>query len=80
MCDLAFYTSAQLVEELTDRSTFAGIVIRSDKEIKSETGGIVDRNWDITYCKLSARQVCELLQDAVEHFKELAATEEANGE
>ena len=73
MYDISLYTSTELIEELAKRSTFAGVLIQSDKEIKGEV--TIHQNWDITYCQLSAKQVYELLQDAVEHFRQLAETE-----
>lgn len=72
-CDISLCTSTELIEELAKRSTFAGIVIRSEKEVKGEF--TVHKNWDITYCQLTAKQVHEILQDAVEHFRQLAETE-----
>lgn len=80
MSELTFSTSKELVEELTTRSTFAGIVIHSDKEIRSDVGELIDKNWDITYSRLTARQVYDILKDAAEHFNELAIEEEINGE
>ena len=35
MQDLGIYTTQQLVEELLARSTWAGVIIQADKEIKS---------------------------------------------
>lgn len=72
--DISFYTSSELIDELAKRTTFAGIIIRSEKEVKN-CEPIIHQNWDITYAKLSAQQVCELLQDAVEHFRELSEAE-----
>ena len=73
MNELALYTSTELIDELAKRATFAGIIIRSDKELKTHL--TLHQNWDITYSKLSAAQVHELLQDTVEHFRQLAETE-----
>lgn len=73
--DVEFYTSSELIDELAKRSTFAGIVIRSEQEVKNNETPTIHQNWDITYAKLTAQQVCELLQDAVEHFRQLAEAE-----
>jgi hypothetical protein len=73
MSDISFYTSSELVDELVKRVTFAGVIIRSETEVKSDE--TVHNNWDITYAKLSAQQVHDLLQDAVEHFRQLAEAE-----
>lgn len=74
--DLEFYTTDELIEELTKRTTFAGIVIRSEIEPKSERI-TVHQNWDVTYsAALSEKQIAGLLEDAVGHFHHLAEGEE----
>lgn len=74
--DLDFYTTDELIDELTRRTTFAGIVIRSTIEPKSEKI-VVHQNWDITYSNaFSEKQVAELLEDVVGHFHHLAEGEE----
>jgi hypothetical protein len=73
MSEIDFYTSEELVTELSSRGTFAGIIFRSIKEVKGEFS--TNQKWDITYCKMSAQQTCELLEEAVEHFRKLAETE-----
>lgn len=73
--DIDFYTSSELIDEVAKRSTFAGIVIRSEKEVKNCESPMIYQNWDITYAKLTAQQACELLQDTVEHFRQLAEAE-----
>lgn len=71
---ISFYTTEELIKELTNRTTFAGIVIQSDKEVRSRQH-MMHENWDITYSNLTALQVHDLLIDTVEHFKQLAETE-----
>ncbi len=78
--DISYYTSPELIEELTKRTTFAGIVIRSENEVRNDDGVTIHQNWDITYSKLSAKQVYDLLLDAVEHFRELSEAEAETGE
>ena len=75
--DIEFCTTEELVDEFAKRITFAGIIIRSEKEAKNCEAVTIHQNWDITYSKLSNQQVAELLEDAVEHFRELAATEDS---
>lgn len=74
--DIELFTTDELIEELTRRSSFAGIVIRSTVEPK---GGpiVVHQNWDITYSnEFSNSQVADIFEDAVDHFRQLADTEE----
>jgi len=73
--EIDFCTSAELVDELSKRSTFAGVVFRSENEVRTNENLTIYQKWDITYAKLSAKQVCELLEDAVKHFRQLAENE-----
>ena len=73
--DISFYTTTELIDELTKRSTFAGIVIHSEKEPRSEI--TIHQNWNITYSNgFSNQQVAGLMEDVVAHFRQLAETEE----
>ncbi len=74
MSDLEYFTSVELIEELAKRNTFAGIIIRSIEEVKGPY--TINKNWDITYVQLTTHQAHDVLQDATEHFKQLAETEE----
>ncbi|NIQ15287.1 MAG: hypothetical protein GTO02_13105 [Candidatus Dadabacteria bacterium] len=74
---IEFYTTEELVNELANRTTFVGIIIRSEKEAKHSGPAIIHQNWDITYSRLTNSQCAELLGDAVEHFHDLAAKEDA---
>jgi hypothetical protein len=74
--DIELCTTAELIEELGKRTTFAGVVIRSEKEAKNCDEVTIHQNWDITYSKLSNEQVANLLEDAVAHFRQLAEAEE----
>lgn len=74
--ELEFCTTEELVDELTKRTTFAGIVIRSENEARGSEIAI-HQNWDITYSNgFSNKQVAELLEDAVGHFHQLAEGED----
>lgn len=73
--DLEFFTTAELIDELAKRTTFAGIIIHSEKEAKNCNAVTIHQNWDITYSKLTNQQVAELLEDAVAHFRQLAEAE-----
>ena len=74
--DLELCSTDELVNELTRRTTFAGIIIHSEKECRGKEITI-HQNWDITYSNgFSNRKVAELLEDAVAHFHQLAEGEE----
>jgi hypothetical protein len=73
--DIEFFTTPELIDELARRTTFAGIIIRSEKEAKNCDGVTIHQNWDITYSKLTNEQVADLLEDAVAHFRQLAEAE-----
>lgn len=73
MSELETATSVSLIEELTNRSTFTGIVVRSMQEKSGKK--TIHKNWDITYNQLTASQVAEILEDAVAHFRKLAEAE-----
>ena len=74
--DVELLTTPEVIDELSGRATFAGILIHSNKEAKNCPGGAtLHGNWDITYCKLTNEQVADLLEDAVAHFRQLAETE-----
>lgn len=70
--ELEFCTTEELVDEIAKRTTFAGIILRSHKEAKNCSEVTIHQNWDITYSRLSAQQVADLLEDAVAHFRQLA--------
>lgn len=72
--DLAFYTNEQLIDELTRRTTFAGIVISSEKDVKGKI--VMHHNWNIQYSNgFKESQVAELFEDCVTHFHKLAENE-----
>jgi hypothetical protein len=72
--ELEFYTTEELVDEIAKRTTFAGIILRSHKEVKN-CSVTIHQNWDITYSKLTNQQVADLLEDAVAHFQQLAESD-----
>jgi hypothetical protein len=73
--DVSFYATTELIDELTKRSTFAGIVIYSEKESRGEI--TVHQNWNIAYSNgFANQQVANLLEDVVVHFRQLAEMEE----
>jgi hypothetical protein len=63
-----FYTTKELIEEISKRSTFAGIIIQ--KEIKNNPPD-VNQTWDITYCNLSPDDAHKLLERTTQHFSGL---------
>ncbi|MFY4731150.1 hypothetical protein [Nitrospira sp. BLG_2] len=74
--DLELYSTDELIDEITKRTSFVGIVIRSTVEPKLEKI-VIHQNWDITYSNaFSEKQVAELLEDVVDHFHHLAEGEE----
>jgi hypothetical protein len=72
---LDYCTTKELIEEIVQRQTFAGVILHSLQEAKGEQS-LVHKGWDISYRNLPESQVAELLQLAVEHFKQLAENEE----
>lgn len=71
MNDLEYYSTKELIEEISKRHTFAGVILHSFKEARTNQN-LVHEGWDITYSNLTEEQVSELLSDAVKHFKQLA--------
>lgn len=67
---IQFYTSEELIEELTKRNTFVGLIIKSTQEQKNYPS--LHQNWDITFSKLTTKQVYELMNDITTHFQQLA--------
>lgn len=68
--DLSFCTTQELLEEVSRRATFAGIIVQATVEAKNFPTEF--NNWEITYANLTETQAKELLEDAAEHFRELA--------
>ena len=66
MSNLAYYTTDQLVGELIQRETFAGIVIRSPKEVR---GSENHRDWDLYHTpNIDPRQVQTILKQFVKQL------------
>jgi len=74
MNELEYYTTKELIEEITQRNTFVGIILHSFKEAKNKQNP-VHEGWDISYNNISEKQSAELLQKTVEHFNQLAENE-----
>jgi len=71
MSELSYYTNDQLVTELLSRHTFCGILIRSQKEVRSLESHQV---WSLeTTCNLQDDQVHDVLLDITEQFGEKIA-------
>ena len=70
MSDLSFSTCEELINELRERVTFAGIIFASQQEIKRNH--TMHNGWDIFYPNLTEQQVCDILEEATEHFRNLA--------
>lgn len=69
MEDLSFCTCEDLINELRNRATFAGIMFISDGDVINNL--IKHDNWQIFYPGLTEEQVYDILVDAAEHFKGL---------
>jgi hypothetical protein len=67
--ELAFFTTKELIEELTNRNTFSGVVLQSMQE-KTKID-LLGKGWDITYSNLTEKEVSELLAKACIHFEQL---------
>jgi hypothetical protein len=75
MNDLDYFSTKELIQELSKRHTFAGVVFHSNKEAKTNQN-LVHEGWDIIYCNLTEIQVSELMEVAADHFKQLADNQE----
>lgn len=70
MNDLDYYTTPELIDYINNRNTFAGIIFYSEARNRNPNG-----KWDITYRNITEEQASELLQNAAEHFKQLAGND-----
>ncbi len=68
--DLELYTSEELIQELLNRTTFVGVLIRSETEAKSATGHKCFRVDGST--NLNPEQVLNILDQLVGQLKELS--------
>ena len=67
MSDLAFYTSEELVQELVNRSTLVGLVVRSEQEAGKTAG---HRNFRVDFTpNLSQEQAVIILDGLLEQLK-----------
>lgn len=71
---LEFFTCEELIEELAKRQTFAGIIFKSNKELKNNTD-LSNQIWEITYCNLTEEESADLLRDSVNHFENMLKEE-----
>jgi hypothetical protein len=67
---MELYTTKEIIEELSKRTTFAGIIIQSRKELKNDNPEI-HGTWDITYCNLTPDNALKLLERTTQHFSGL---------
>jgi hypothetical protein len=68
--DLELYTSEELIQELLSRTTFVGILIRSEKEAKGVSG---HRSFRVDPSdNLNQEQMLTILDGLVGHLKEAA--------
>lgn len=75
MNDLDYFSTKELIQEITKRHTFAGVIFHSQKEAKIQQD-LVHEGWDIFYGNLTEIQVSELMEVAADHFKQLADNQE----
>lgn len=68
MDDLSIYTTEQLIEELLSRNTFAGIIIKSAKEIKSDKDTIP--SWEMFVRNISVNDTKDVLSFIGESLSE----------
>lgn len=64
--NLAFYTTEQLIKELARRTTFAGIIIHSPREVKEINAE--HQNWDLDFQNLSLEQIHTILSEITEQI------------
>lgn len=68
MDELALYTTEQLIEELVNRTTFAGIIIKATNEIKSSDTTIP--SWEMFVRNLSVHDTKDVLSFIGENLSE----------
>lgn len=56
---LELYTTKELIEELVNRQTFAGVIIKSEKEVRNDNEPL--NEWEIFAKNLSKEDVKNLL-------------------
>lgn len=66
--DLAFYPTQDLIKELVRRSTFLGVIVHSDQEMKGDDWG-QERMFKVHFnSNLSAVEASRLLDVVAEHM------------
>lgn len=75
MNELELFTSEELIEELLNRNTFAGIIIKSAKELKNPNNPIL--NWEIFVRNISTNDTKTILSIISDNIPE---EEENNNE
>lgn len=64
---IEFYTSEELVQELSKRNTFVGIIIHSEKEHKAEHS--LHKHWHVVSSNLTNEQALKLMNDVANYFQ-----------
>lgn len=67
MIDLEFYTTEQLIEEILSRSTFAGIIINSSKQVKNYDELHVE--WFLQSQNLNIREIYSILKEIIDQMQ-----------
>lgn len=66
--DLAFYTTQELIKELVRRSTFLGVIVHSEQEMRGKDWG-QERMFKVHFnSNLSATEASRLLDVVAEHM------------
>jgi hypothetical protein len=65
--DLSFCTSKELIDELMRRTTFLGVVVHAEEELRGEWKG--DRMFNVRFnANMDANQASRLLDVVAEHM------------
>lgn len=56
-----FYTTEEIIEELTKRSSFSGLLIRCETEKLPENYCVTNPSWKITHCNMDLNSAKQLI-------------------
>ena len=67
--DLALYTSQQLIAELLRRTTFLGVIVHSENEMRASSWDVGDRTFKVQFnANLNTPQASRLLDTVAEYM------------